>query len=67
MFGAEIVIKALETMTDLDVALLGVHIRHPAGTGDAFDFAATPDAVRHFGLGSRVLSRAVPLVACEKQ
>ncbi|WP_353807685.1 type II toxin-antitoxin system HipA family toxin [Agromyces sp. SYSU T00194] len=49
--------------TVLNVELHGDHVGTLRGDRDGFDFQADVEAVRSYGLGSRVLSVAVPLVA----
>lgn len=49
-------------MTDLHVEMHGELIGTLVGAGDAFDFVASRDAIRTHGLGSTLLSLAVPLV-----
>lgn len=50
-------------MTELRVELWGKPIgRLISGKGLTFDFVATPDSIREHGLGSHVLSLAIPLV-----
>lgn len=49
--------------TELTVQLHGEVIGHLRGVRDDFDFTPTRDAIRTWGLGSRVLSVAVPLLA----
>jgi len=48
-------------MAELTVALHGGVIGTLSDRGAAFDFTPTGDAVRRYGLGSRVLSAAIPL------
>lgn len=48
-------------MTDLRVDLYGVRIGTLSGERDRFDFAAHSEGLDRFGLGSMVLSIAVPL------
>ncbi|WIB76911.1 HipA domain-containing protein [Curtobacterium sp. MCPF17_002] len=49
-------------MGDLTVALHGTVLGRLLDRGRDFDFRADAEAIRQFGLGNRVLSRAVPLV-----
>lgn len=47
-------------MTDLVVELYGQHIGTLSGNRDRFDFAVEPGAIERFGIGSSVLSFAIP-------
>lgn len=49
-------------MTDLRVDLYGVHIGTLSGERDRFDFLAHREGLERFGLGSNVMSVAVPLL-----
>lgn len=49
-------------MPELTVALHGAIIGHLRGAGADFDFRPTPEAVRTWGMNSRMLSLAVPLL-----
>lgn len=50
-------------MTELRVELGGELIGNlVSGSGSSFDFVATPDAIKAHGLGSHILSLAIPLV-----
>ena len=48
-------------MPDLRVELYGTHLGTLSGLGARFDFAASREAIEAFGLGSTILSVAVPL------
>ena len=51
------------TLRELAVELYGLHVGRLVGADwRRFDFAADPDAVERFGLGSTQLSESVPLV-----
>ncbi|PRA80356.1 toxin HipA [Microbacterium sp. MYb66] len=50
------------TETELTVQLQGQILGHLRGAGDDFDFEPTRDAIQTWGLGSRMLSAAIPLV-----
>lgn len=54
-------------MTDLLVELYGREVGSLRGTTRTFDFIAAEGAVEHFGLGSSVLSVAVPLVPAQNR
>lgn len=49
-------------MTDLRVDLYGVQVGTLTGDRDRFDFVAHRDGLERFGLGSQVMSIAVPLL-----
>lgn len=49
-------------MTELEVELYGRRIGGLSGDRDRFDFTPDPEAIRHWGAGSTVLSIAIPLV-----
>jgi serine/threonine-protein kinase HipA len=54
--------RPVSTDTELTVQLHGRILGHLRGADDDFDFAPTRDAIQTWGLGSRVLSAAIPLV-----
>lgn len=49
-------------MTDLNVELYGRLVGRLVERQDTFDFETDPEAIEHFGVGSNILSVAVPLI-----